>query len=86
MANGGTITLSPFRADNAAGLFAHGGVEVPGPSRSLRSGTTSTSPSPPKEVIYLCLAAVAHPDEDEPYTRLKEDHLQQAFSDKVPEN
>ncbi len=30
-----------------------------------------------KEVIQLCFAAVAHPDEDEPYTRLKEDLLQQ---------
>ncbi len=30
-----------------------------------------------KEVIQLCFSAVAHPDEDEPYTRLKEDLLQQ---------
>ncbi len=28
-------------------------------------------------MIQLCFAAVAHPDEDEPYTRLKEDLLQQ---------
>ncbi len=30
-----------------------------------------------KEVIQLCFAAVAYPDEDASYTRLKEDLLQQ---------
>jgi hypothetical protein len=30
-------------------------------------------------VIQLCFPDVAHPDEDEPYTRLKEDLLQQHY-------
>jgi hypothetical protein len=30
-----------------------------------------------KEIIQLCFHAVAHPDDDEPYTVLKEDLLQQ---------
>jgi hypothetical protein len=73
-----TITLSPFWPDNAAGWFAH--VE----SRFRAKGVMEewdrfdhTVAALSKEIIQLCFHAVAHTDDDEPYTVLKEDLLQQ---------
>jgi len=69
-----TITLPPFWTDNAAGWFAH--VE----SRFRAKGVMDewdrfdhTVAALSKEIIQLCFNAV----EDEPYTVLKEDLLQQ---------
>jgi hypothetical protein len=78
IANKVNITLPPFWADNAAGWFAH--VEFRFRAKKIfeewdRFDFAVAALS--KEVIQLCFAAVAHPDEDEPYTRLKEDLLQQ---------
>ncbi len=78
IANRVSITLPPFWADNAAGWFAH--VESRFRAKQIfeewdRFDFAVAALS--KEVIQLCFAAVAHPDEDEPYTRLKEDLLQQ---------
>ena len=73
-----TITLPPFWTDNAAGWFAH--VE----SRFRAKGVMDewdrfdhTVAALSKEIIQLCFHAVAHPDDDEPYSVLKEDLLQQ---------
>jgi hypothetical protein len=72
-----TITLPPFWMDNAAGWFAH--VE----SRFRAKGVMEewdrfdhTVAALSKEIVQLCFHAVAHPD-DELYTVLKEDLLQQ---------
>ena len=78
MANRVNITLPPFWADNAAGWFVH--VEFRFRAKQIfeewdRFDFAVAALS--KEVIQLCFAAVAHPDEGEPYTRLKEDLLQQ---------
>jgi hypothetical protein len=69
-----TVTLPPFWPDNAAGWFAH--VE----SRFRAKGVMEegdrfdhTVAALSKEVIQLCFNAVAHPDDDEPYSLLKED-------------
>jgi hypothetical protein len=73
-----TTTLPPFWTDNAAGWFAH--VE----SRFRAKGTVEewdrfdhTVAALSKEIVQLCFHAVAHPDDDEPHTVLKEDLLQQ---------
>jgi hypothetical protein len=73
-----TITLPPFWTDNAAGWFAH--ME----SRFRAKGVMEewdrfdhTVAALSKEIVQLCFHAVAHPDDDEPYTVLKEDLLQQ---------
>jgi hypothetical protein len=67
-----------FWTDNAAGWFAH--VE----SRLRAKGVMDewdrfdhTVAALSKEIIQLCFHAVAHPDDDELYTVLKEDLLQQ---------
>jgi hypothetical protein len=78
MANRVSITLPPFWADNAAECFAH--LESRFRAKQIfeewdRFDFAVAALS--KEVIQLCFAAVAHPDEDEPYTGLKEDLLQQ---------
>jgi len=78
MANRVSITLSPFWADNAAGWFAY--IELRFQAERIceewdRLDVDVAALS--KEVIQLCFAAMAHPDEDEQYTRLKEDLLQQ---------
>ena len=64
-----TITLPPFWTDNAAGWFAH--VE----SRFRAKGVMDawdrfdhTVAALSKEIIQLCFHAVAHPDDDEPYS------------------
>jgi hypothetical protein len=71
------ITLPPFWTDNAAGWFAH--VE----SRFRAKGVMEewdrfdhTVPALSKEIVQLCFHAVAHLDDDELYTVLKEDLLQ----------
>jgi hypothetical protein len=73
-----TITLSPVCTDNAAGWFAH--VE----SRFRAKGVMEewdmfdhTVAALSKEILQLYFHAVAHPEDDEPYTILKEDLLQQ---------
>ncbi len=73
-----TITLPPFWMDNAAGWFAH--VE----SRFRAKGMMEewdrfdhNVATLSKEIVQLCFHAVAHPDDDDPYTVLKEDLLQQ---------
>jgi hypothetical protein len=73
-----TIMLPPFFTDNAAGWFAH--VE----SRFRAKGVMDewdrfdhTVAALSKEIIQLCFHAVVHPNDDEPYTVLKEDLLQQ---------
>jgi hypothetical protein len=78
MANRVNITLLPFWADNAAGWFAH--VEARFHAKQIFEEWDRFDfavAALGKEVIQLCFAAVAHPDEDVPYTRLKEDLLQQ---------
>jgi hypothetical protein len=72
------ITLPLFWGDNAAGWFAH--VEARFWSQDIleewdRFGYTVTALV--KEIIQLCFAAITQPDEVAPYTRLKEDLLQQ---------
>jgi hypothetical protein len=72
------FTLPPFWTDNAAGWFAH--VESRFRAKGVmdewdRFDHTVTALS--KEIIQLCFHAVAHPDDDEPYSVLKEDLLQQ---------
>jgi len=76
MANRVSITLSPFWADNAAGWFAY--MELRFQAKRIfeewdRLDFAVAALS--KEVIQLCFAAVAHPDEDEQYTLLKNDLL-----------
>jgi hypothetical protein len=78
MANRVNITLPPFWADTAAGWFTH--VEFRFRAKQIFEewdhfdfAVAALS----KKVIQLCFDAVAHPDEDEPYTSLKEDLLQQ---------
>jgi hypothetical protein len=73
-----TITLPPFWTDNAAGWFAN--VE----SRFRAKGVMEewdrldhTVAALSKEIIQMCFHAVGHPDDDEPYSVLKEDLLQQ---------
>ncbi len=73
------ITLPPFWRDYAGGWVIHA-CGISGPSRSWieewdRFDFAIAALS--KEVIQLCFAPVAHPDKDEPYTRLKENLLQQ---------
>ncbi len=70
--------LPPFWTDNAAGWFAH--VE----SRFRAKGMMDewdrfdhTVVALSKEIIQLCFHAVTHPADDEPYSILKEDLLQQ---------
>jgi hypothetical protein len=67
-----TITLLPFWTDNATGWFvrAKGMME-----KWDRFDHTVAVLS--KEIIQLCFHAVTHPDDDGPYTVLKEDLLQQ---------
>jgi hypothetical protein len=62
-----TITLPPFWTDNAAGWFTH--VE----SRFRAKGVMEewdmfnhTVAALSKEILQMCLHAVAHPDDDEP--------------------
>jgi hypothetical protein len=71
-----SVTLRPFWPANAAGCFAH--VE----SRFRAKGVMEewdrfnhTVTALIKEVIQLRFDAVAHPDDDEPYSRLKDDLL-----------
>jgi hypothetical protein len=76
MANRVNVTLPPFWADNAAGRFAH--VEARFRAKQIfeewdRFDLAVAALG--KEVIHF--AVVTHPDGDEPYTRLKEDLLQQ---------
>jgi hypothetical protein len=73
-----TITLPLFWTDNAAGWFTH--VESCFRAKGVmeewdRFDHTVATLS--KEIIQLCFHAVAHPDDHEPYTVLKEDLLQQ---------
>jgi hypothetical protein len=73
-----TIMLPPFWTDNTAGWFAH--VESHLRAKGVmdewdRFDHTVAALS--KEIIQLCFHAVAHPDDDEPYSVLKEDLLQQ---------
>jgi hypothetical protein len=73
-----TITLPPFWMDNAAGWFAH--VEPRFRAKGVmdewdRFDHTVAALS--KEILQLYFHAVAHPEDDEPYTILKEDLLQQ---------
>jgi hypothetical protein len=73
-----TITLPPFWTDNAAGWFAH--VESRFRAKGVMDewdGFDHTVAALSKEIIQLCFHAVAHPDDDEPYSVLKEDLLQQ---------
>ncbi len=70
--------LPPFCTDNAAGWFAH--VESHFRAKGVmdeRDRFDHTVTVLSKEIIQLCFHAVAHPDDDEPYTVLKEDLLQQ---------
>jgi hypothetical protein len=76
MANRVSITLPPFWADKAAGWFAY--MELRFQAKRIfeewdRLDFAVAALS--KEVIQLCFAAVAHPDEDEQYTLLKNDLL-----------
>ncbi len=70
--------MPPFWPDKAAGCFAllESGFRAKGVMEEWdRFDHTIAALS--KETIQLCFHAVAHPDDDEPYTVLKEDQLQQ---------
>jgi hypothetical protein len=66
MANRVNVTLPPFWADNGAGWFAH--VEAGFRAKQIFEEWDRFTLG--KEVIQLCLTAVAHPDEEAPCTRL----------------
>ena len=73
-----TVTLLPFWKDNAAIWFAY--AELRFRAKGVydkwdRFNFVVLSLS--KEVIQLCFATVTNPDAEEPYSRLKENLLQQ---------
>jgi hypothetical protein len=71
-----TITLPPFWTENAAGWFAH--VESRFGAKGLMEEWDRFDhivAALSKEIVQLCFHAVAHPDNDEPYTVLQQHTL-----------
>jgi hypothetical protein len=71
-----TITLPPFWTDNAARWFAH--VESCFGVKGLikeQDRFDHIVAALSKEIVQLCFHAVAHPDNDEPYTVLQQHTL-----------
>jgi len=72
------VTLPPFWADNARGWFAHAEARFRAKDIMEEWDRFDLAVAAlPKEVVTICMAAVTNPDEDVPYTALKEDLLQQ---------